>query len=243
MKIHAIIGGAAGLGGALARQLAQDGATVWLADTPGAAPQLAGLDASICFHPMDLADPAAPRTLVKAIERRHGRLDSLIVAASAMGQAPLADWQVADWDRAAAINLRLPFLAAQAAQGALAGSRGAIVLVSSTATLRGQIESHAYQATKAGLAGLLRSLCAELGPQGIRVNLVLPGWIDTPQTQAFWATQADAPAARAAIDGRIPLRRHGSAQEVAAAMAWLLSPAASYLNGAIIPLDGGDTAV
>jgi 3-oxoacyl-[acyl-carrier protein] reductase len=241
-KTYAIIGGAAGLGGALARILADGGDAVWLADTPtvaAAAPALA----NVAFHPMDLADPAAPRALVKTITRRQGRLDGLVVAASAMGGAPLADWQVDDWDHAAAINLRLPFLAAQAAEGLLTHSRGSLILVSSTATLRGQAQSHAYQATKAGLAGLLRSLAAELGPQGVRVNLVLPGWVETPQTQTFWRAQPDPKGARAAIDARIPLRRHGNADEVAAAMAWLLSDAASYVTGATIPLDGGDTAV
>ncbi|MDF0542980.1 SDR family oxidoreductase [Sphingobium sp. H39-3-25] len=242
MKTYAIIGGTAGLGGALARLLADDGHAVWLADEPGAASAAPALP-GVAFHPLDLADPAAPRALVKAITRRLGRLDGLVVAASAMAGAPLADWQVDDWDRAAAINLRLPFLAAQAAHGLLVHSGGSLVLVSSTATLRGQVHSHGYQATKAGLAGLLRSLAAELGPQGVRVNLVLPGWVETSLTQAFWQGQADAPAARAAIDGRIPLRRHGRADEVAAAMAWLLSDAASYVTGAIIPLDGGDTAV
>lgn len=245
-KTYAIIGGAAGLGGALARLLAAGGpdsnSAVWLADEPGAAAAAPAL-ANVAFHPMDLADPAAPRALVKTITRRQGRLDGLVVAASAMGGAPLADWEASDWDRAAAINLRLPFLAAQAAQGLLTQSRGSLILVSSTATLRGQAQSHAYQATKAGLAGLLRSLAAELGPQGVRVNLVLPGWVETPQTQAFWRAQPDPQGARAAIDTRIPLRRHGSAEEVAAAMAWLLSDAASYVTGATIPLDGGDTAV
>lgn len=241
-RTHAIIGGASGLGGALARMLAGQGHAVWLADAPeaaGAVPDLPG----VAFHPLELADPAAPRSLVKAIARRHGRLDGLVIAASATSRAPLADWQVEDWDRAAAINLRLPFLAVQAAQDLLAQSRGSVVLVSSTATVRGQPQSHGYQATKAGLAGLLRSLAAELGPAGVRVNLVLPGWVDTPLTEAFWRDTPDPAKARAAINARIPLRRHGSADEVAAALAWLVSDAASYVTGATIPLDGGDTAV
>lgn len=242
MKIHAIIGGTAGLGGALARLLAQSGDAIWLADDPAAAPNVPALP-QVTFHPLDLTDPAAPQAFADAIAQRHGRLDSLVVAASAMSQAPLPEWQIADWDRAAAINLRLPFLAAQAMQTLLVGSKGSLVLVSSTATLRGQPQTHAYQATKAGLAGLMRSLASELGPLGVRVNLVLPGWVDTAQTRAFWDAQADAGAARAAVEARIPLRRHGSAAEVAAALAWLLSDAASYVTGAMLPLDGGDTAV
>lgn len=239
-RTHAIIGGTAGLGGALARSLIDAGDAVWLADDPAAAAQA---PPGARFVPLDLADPLAPAALADAIGAQHSALGSLVVAASLMQRAPLAQWHAADWDRAAAINLRLPFLAAQACAPLLARGTGCIVLVSSTATLRGQPESHAYQATKAGLAGLLRSLAAELGPAGIRVNMVLPGWVDTPQTESFWASQPDPAAARAAIDARIPLQRHGSAAEVAAAIAWLLSPAASYVSGAMVPLDGGDTAV
>ncbi|MBC2665181.1 SDR family oxidoreductase [Novosphingobium flavum] len=240
MKTHAIIGGCAGLGGALARALIEGGDAVWLADDPAALP---GAPEGPRLYPLDLADPQAPARFLAAIAGAGKGLDSLIIAASLMQGAPLEEWTVADWDRAAAINLRLPFLAAQAAAGLLSARAGSIVLVSSTATLRGQPLSHAYQATKAGLAGLLRSLAAELGPRGIRVNMVLPGWIDTPQTAAFWSARSDPQAARALIDARIPLQRHGSAQEVAAALRWLVSDGASYVSGAMLPLDGGDTAV
>lgn len=236
MKTHAIIGGTSGIGGALARVLSAGGDDVWLGDDAG---QQEAAPPGVNFFAMDLAGPTEPARFLSGIDR----LDSLVIAASAMGSAALREWQVEAWDRSCAINLRLPFLAAQAAQDALVRGRGNIVLVSSTATLRGQPESHAYQASKAGLAGLLRSLAAELGPQGVRVNMVLPGWIETPQISAYWAAHPDADMARARINERIPLQRHGHAEEVAQAIAWLTSEAASYVSGAMIPLDGGDTSV
>ncbi|WP_066552556.1 SDR family NAD(P)-dependent oxidoreductase [Croceicoccus bisphenolivorans] len=240
MKTHLIIGGSAGLGGVLARALIASGDAVWLADDAQGA---ASAPKAVRFHGMDLADPLAPQKLCGEIAADGHGLDSVVVAATMMHGAALEQWQASDWDRSAAINLRLPFLAAQAAAEMLTQSKGCIVFVSSTATLRGKPDTHGYQATKAGLAGLLRSLAAELGPRGVRVNMVLPGWIDTPQTNAFWASQSDPAEARAAMDARIPLRRHGDAGEAAAAIAWLLSGAASYVNGAMLPLDGGETAV
>jgi 3-oxoacyl-[acyl-carrier protein] reductase len=222
--------------------LADGGDAVWLADTPtvaAAAPALA----NVAFHPMDLADPAAPRALVKTITRRQGRLDGLVVAASAMGGAPLADWQVDDWDHAAAINLRLPFLAAQAAEGlADAQSRQSHPGIVHGHLAR-QAQSHAYQATKAGLAGLLRSLAAELGHRACGSTWCCPaGW----KRRRPRPSGAHSPIPRARgprSTHAFLLRRHGNADEVAAAMAWLLSDAASYVTGATIPLDGGDTAV
>lgn len=239
MKHHAIIGGTSGIGGAVARMLGAQGDRVWLIDDP--AQSAAAPDVTFC--PLDLADPQAPGEVIACITGSAQRLDSLVIAASMMSSAPLGAWSAHDWDRSCAINLRLPFLAAQAASDALVRSGGSIVLVSSTATLRGQPGSHAYQASKAGLAGLLRSLAAELGPLGVRVNMVLPGWIETPQISAYWAAHPDATTARAAINARIPLQRHGQAEEVAQAIAWLTSEAASYVSGAMIPLDGGDTSV
>ncbi|MCW2363786.1 MULTISPECIES: SDR family NAD(P)-dependent oxidoreductase [Sphingobium] len=233
-----IIGGTRGLGGTIAGEFARAGHQVALADE-GAAPE-----GVYPYVAIDFADPEAPAYAVAQALTHLPTLDALVIAASAMESAPIERWTAAMWDRAAAINLRLPFLAAQAALSELRQSANAsITLLSSTATLRGQPFTHGYQATKAGVAGLVRSLAAELGPDGIRVNAVLPGWLDTPLTDAYWTTRENAADERAQIEARIPLRRHGSAQEAAALVCFLASPAASYLTGAILPVDGGDTAV
>lgn len=233
-----VIGGASGLGGEIAAAFARSGDAVVLADASEAA-----LD-GVCCVPVDLAAPDAGALLMDAASASLGRIDTVVIAASAMESAPVDQWTPEMWDRSAAINLRLPFLAVQAALPWLRQSDNAsVTMVSSTATLRGQPLTHAYQATKAGVAGLVRSLAAELGPEGIRVNAVLAGWLDTPLTQQYWAGREDAGAERAHVDGRIPLRRHGSAQEAAALVRFLASPAASYITGAMLPVDGGDTAV
>ncbi|WP_324699508.1 SDR family NAD(P)-dependent oxidoreductase [Novosphingobium aerophilum] len=236
-----VIGGANGLGGEIAAAFAEGGDRVLLVDEC-AVP--AGIAPGVDFLRLDLA---AADTGARAAAEAAGLfagIDSVVIAAAAMESAPIAQWTVAMWNQAAAINLRLPFLVTQAAQPWLAQSGNAsVTIVSSTATMRGQPFTHAYQATKAGVAGLVRSLAAELGPEGIRVNAVLAGWLDTPLTRAYWDGVEDAAAQRAQVDGRIPLRRHGTAGEAAALVRFLASGAASYLTGAMLPVDGGDTAV
>ncbi|RZF63258.1 SDR family oxidoreductase [Sphingomonas populi] len=192
----------------------------------------------------DFDDPAMPREAIALAADLHGGIDSLIVAAGAMHAATLADWTQTAWDAVHAVNLRLPFFVAQAAAPYLAASANpAIVFVSSTAARRGQPQTAPYQASKAGLSALVRGLAAELGPAGIRVNAVLPGWIETPFSNAFWQTKADPAAARGAVERRIPLRRQGKAGEVAAVIGFLASPAACYVTGTEIVVDGGDSAV
>ncbi|MDE1145783.1 MAG: SDR family NAD(P)-dependent oxidoreductase [Azospirillaceae bacterium] len=234
-----IIGSSTGLGRTVAQACRADGDWVAMADS--AAEDNGPWD---LYIPAALADPAAPGIIAGAVAGHQPALDAVIIAASLVQAAPVGQWTAAMWDEAAAVNLRLPFLAVQATLDLLrAGGQAGVVFISSTATLRGQPDTHAYQATKAGLAGLVRSLAAELGPQGVRVNAALVGWVDTAQTRAFWSGQTDAERRRAAVDGRIPLRRHGGAEEAASLIRYLISPAASYVTGAMIPVDGGDTAV
>lgn len=236
-----IIGGASGLGGEIAADFARSGDGVLLVDQ-GAAP--AGLAPGVEYLALDLGAPETGAAAAGAAAERFGGVDTLVVAASAMDSAPVAQWTAAMWDRASAVNLRLPFLAVQAALPWLCASANAsVTFVSSTATMRGQPHTHAYQATKAGIAGLVRSLAAELGPEGIRVNAVLAGWLDTPLTRGYWAGVENAAEERARLDGRLPLRRHGTAAEAAALVRFLASGSASYLTGAMMPVDGGDTAV
>ena len=101
----------------------------------------------------------------------------------------------------------------------------------------------AYHATKAGLLGLSRALADELGPQGVRVNCILPGWIDTPFNDPFWRFQPDRKAAEQELVAKIPLGRQGAPDDVAGAVLFLASPAARYVTGASLVIDGGYLAV
>jgi NAD(P)-dependent dehydrogenase (short-subunit alcohol dehydrogenase family) len=235
-----IVGAAAGIGARCVQAFQARGDNIVLVD--GSDDVVVPADVVHCTG--QPSDPALPSRAVAMAMERFGGLDSVVVTRSAMHALPLDQWTPELWDESCAINLRLPFLCAQAAAPALIRSNNpSLTFLSSTAARRGQPHSHAYQATKAGLDGLVRSLTAELGPHGVRVNTVLAGWIDTPFNNQYWQAQADPEAARAAFDRRIPLQRHGTADEVVKTILFLASPDGAYISGTSLVVDGGITAV
>lgn len=218
-----------------------------LADIDGAAAQAAcaeaGSGAAEAFA-CDLADPAAPARAVAAAVARFGGLDTVFANAGLLQSAPLAQWRADDWQRALAVNLTAPFLLAQAAAAHLRRSGNpSIIFTSSTGALRGHAGMPAYHACKAGLVGLCRSLADELSPDGIRVNCILPGWVDTPFNDPFWSHQPDRAAAERAVARSIPIRRLGTPEEIAGSVLFLASPAAAYITATTLVIDGGYTAV
>jgi NAD(P)-dependent dehydrogenase (short-subunit alcohol dehydrogenase family) len=241
-----VAGGATGIGRASVRGFRARGDNVLLIDhRPEAADLVAeAAPGGIRFVQRDLADPLAPAELVADAVATFGSLDAVLVTAALMVSAALADWTPEMWDRTVALNLRMPFLFAQAAAPELAkSSNPSITFISSTGAIRGHAGMSAYQATKAALPALCRSLTAELGPLGIRINTLMPGWIDTPFNDPFWSYQQDPAQRRQQIDGQIPLRRHGDPEEVSSMVLFLASPAGRYIAGTSIVIDGGYTAV
>jgi NAD(P)-dependent dehydrogenase (short-subunit alcohol dehydrogenase family) len=241
-----VAGGATGIGRASVRGFRARGDDVLLVDhRPQGADHLKeDLPGRIEFEQCDLADPDAPARIVSAAVAAFGSLDCVLVTAALMLSAPLEGWTVDMWDRTVALNLRMPFLFAQAAAPHLARSDNpSIILISSTGAIRGHAGMSAYQATKAALPGLCRSLTAELGPKGIRINALMPGWIDTPFNDPFWEYQRSPEARRREIEAQIPLRRQGDPDEVASLVLFLSSPAGRYVAGTSIVVDGGYTAV
>lgn len=192
----------------------------------------------------DLAEPEAPRAAVAAALAAFGSLDTVFVNAALLHAAALEDWRIEDWQRSLSVNLTAPFLLAQAAAPHLRASPNpSILFTASTGALRGHAGMPAYHATKTGLVGLCRSLADELSPDGIRVNCLLPGWVDTPFNAPFWSHQPDRAAAERELVQGIPLRRQGTPEEIAATVLFLASRGAAYITGASIVIDGGYTAV
>jgi NAD(P)-dependent dehydrogenase (short-subunit alcohol dehydrogenase family) len=233
-----VTGGASGIGHASAQRLRAGGAEVVLLDH-GTAVDAVAAELGATAVRADVRDEAAVDAAVAAAaDALGGPADLLVNAAGIYRFAPLAELDAAGWDETLAINLRGAFLVGRAVARRLAGAPGAIVNVSSMAARLGDAAEPAahYAASKAGLLALTRQMAVEWGPR-VRVNAVSPGVIDTPMLRLM----DDPDGGRAYLDARVPLRRLGTAGEVADVIAFLLSDAAAYITGADVPVDGGAT--
>ncbi len=234
-KVALVTGGARRLGAAIARRLHADGWRVIVhcrqlaAAADGLAAQLNAARAdSASVVQADLAAVDAATELVSASCTRWGRLDALVNNASVFEPMPLADVDAAAWQRTLDVNLRAPFLLAQAAAPALAAQAGAIVNLTDIYAERPKAGYAAYCVSKAGLAGLTRVLAREFAP-AVRVNAVAPGAILWPEGAPYIERQA--------LIDRTPLARCGEPADIAEAVAYLLG--ARFVTGQILAVDGG----
>jgi 3alpha(or 20beta)-hydroxysteroid dehydrogenase len=244
-----VTGARGGLGSAAVRALAGAGAHVVATDvdvtdvhatdvdaTDGQAPRPAERDGqqtpgTVHARTLDVADPAAWRRLADWLRERFGRVDGLVNNAGVTSRVRLTDVTLAEWNRVLAVNLTGPLIGIQTLSPMM-GEGGSIVNVGSVAGLTGHYAA-AYTTSKWAIRGLTQVAATELGPRGVRVNAVHPGYIDTPMT-------AGAPSAFREANLRLtPLGRAGRAAEVAALIVFLISAQSSYLNGTEIPVDGG----
>ena len=228
-KIVVVTGAASGQGAAETALLAQEGATVIATDLP----ESAEVPDGVAYRQLDVSRADDWRALGDWLGAGHGRVDGLVNNAGVPFRARLTEVEVADWDRVIAVNLTGPLLGIQTV-APLMSAGGSIVNISSVAALTGY-HAVAYTVSKWGVRGLSRVASLELGSRGIRVNTVLPGFIETPMT-------ASAPAAfRDAHLAEIALGRTGSADEVAPLVVYLISDESSFVTGAEIVIDGGQT--
>jgi NAD(P)-dependent dehydrogenase (short-subunit alcohol dehydrogenase family) len=237
-----VTGAGSGIGRATTIHLAELGARVvgldrdadTLAETVAAAGY--GAEALVC----DLLDRAAVPVAVHEAAARLGGLDGVCnIAGVSHGFTLDEDLTLEDWDRVIGINLTGTWLVCQAALGHLKASRGAIVNTSSTAATDGTPYQSAYAASKGGVIALSRTLAVDQAAAGLRVNVIAPGPIDTPIAQQYSLPEGADPALLGLI---LPFGNLGRAEEVAAVYAFLVSDAASHVNGQIIKVDGGKRA-
>lgn len=243
-----VTGGGTGIGAATARRLAADGYAVAVTGRRAAPIGEVAAEIDGLAIVADTGSEADAERAVAATVERFGALDALVCNAGIGGEGSLRDLAPGTWDDVLRTNLTGAYLMARAAIEHLVARRGSIVTVSSAAGLRASPESLAYCASKAGLQMLTQCLAVDHGPEGVRSNCVAPGWVRTPMADE----EMEALGTRLGLgrDGAydactvdIPLRRAATAEEVAETVVWLLSDAASYVNGAVLPVDGGHTPV
>jgi NAD(P)-dependent dehydrogenase (short-subunit alcohol dehydrogenase family) len=243
-RVVLVTGAASGIGRATAGQLAGMGARVLASDIDAdageaAAGALRDAGGDVRFVAGDVAGDDTASRLVAAAVDAFGRLDGAANCAGVGGgHAPTHEYPVEAWDRIVGVNLRGTWLALRAQVPAMlaGGSGGAIVNVASTLGLRGSPNASPYSASKHGVIGLTRTAAIEYAPRRIRVNAVCPGAIDTPMMDE---TFARFPGFRELLVGFVPMGRMGTADEVAAAIVWLLSDAASFVTGEMLTVEGG----
>jgi 3-oxoacyl-[acyl-carrier protein] reductase len=242
-KVAIVTGAAGGLGLAIAGRLASDGAAVVLADldlagAETACENLAARGGRVLAQRTDVSDAKDVTALVARTREKFGRLDIMISNAGIGGTHPFLDQPLEHWNRVLAVNLTGVFLCGQAAARTMvAQGAGRIVNVASISGVRAGSGRTAYGTAKAGVIQLTRQMALELGPLGINVNAVAPGPVETALTLRDHTAET-----RAAYNALVPLERYGTPQEIAAAVAFLASGEASYVNGQTLFVDGGFTA-
>jgi NAD(P)-dependent dehydrogenase (short-subunit alcohol dehydrogenase family) len=225
-----VTGAARGIGAGIAARLAGDGWNVVATDIDSAALALSARQIGAHAIAADAGDEADVRRIVSEALSQFGGIDAVVANAGINANGPLASTSLEAWNRVLSVNLTSLFLLAREAETALRAAKGAIVAIASTRAHMSEPDTLAYSATKGGVVALTHALAVTLGPD-VRVNCISPGWIDTGK----WGSL------KPSDHAQHPVGRVGVADDVAAAVAFLLSPESGFITGAELVVDGGMT--
>ena len=228
LKVALITGGNRGIGLAIANKFKADGYQVVVTYRSGNPP--ADFDSVV----MDVTDSESVNAGIATIEKKFGRIDVLVANAGITKDGLVMRMSDADFDSVIDTNLNGAFRVARACtRGMMKQKSGRMIFIGSVVGMLGSAGQVNYAATKSGLIGMARSFARELGSRGITANVVAPGFVDTDMTSVLDETR------KAEIVAAVPLGRFCSADEIAGVVAFLASPEAAYISGAVIPVDGG----
>jgi gluconate 5-dehydrogenase len=241
-RVALVTGASRGFGVEIAKLFAEAGAMVVIngrhAETLQAAAETVRSHGLVEVAAFDVADAPAAEAAVAAIEKTHGRLDILINNAGINIRKPLDAFTLDDWRQVLEVDLTAAFALSRAvAPGMVKRRFGRIVNVGSVLSVKGRASIPAYTAAKHGILGLTKSLAAELGPAGVTCNAIAPGYFETEINRDLLKDENFV----RFVNERTPLRRWGRPEELAGAALYLASPAASYVNGHLLTVDGGMT--
>jgi 3-oxoacyl-[acyl-carrier protein] reductase len=241
-KVAVITGGAQGIGLATVRKFVAEGAIVALADVSSQAVDAAvasfngAAPGRVSGHVVDVTQREQIDMLIRSLKERHGRIDVLVNNAGITIDARLQKMTDEQFDKVIAVNLRGTYNCAQAVVETMVGQGSGVILnASSVVGIYGNFGQTNYAASKFGVIGFVKTWARELGPKGVRCNAVAPGFISTPILKTIPAKVMKQ------MTERVPLRRLGTAEDVANVYAFLASDEASYVNGAVIEVSGGLT--
>ena len=248
-KVALVTGGGTGIGAAVARRFASEGARIVLLGRRPAPIETVAAEIGGVAVPGDAVSPADVRRAVSTAIERFGGLDVLVASAGGEGGRSVTEVDDETWRSGLDANLTSAFVCSREALPALiARGGGSIVIVSSVAGVLTGPEMAGYTTAKHALIGLTRSLAVDYGPKGVRANALCPGWTRTPMSERemddlAWRRGVSREEAYALVSAHLPLRRVAEPEEIAAACLFLASDEASFVTGAVLLADGGSTAV
>ncbi|AXT86121.1 oxidoreductase [Aeromicrobium sp. A1-2] len=239
-RVYLLTGATGGLGRATAQALVDDGARVVISSRSQESVDraVAELGPLAVGRAVDNADPAAPGLLISTAQETFGRLDGALISVGGPPAGPILERTEEEW-RASFETVFLGAMRLAVAVAEELDEGGSIAFVLSTSVKAPIPGLGISNGLRPGLAMAAKNLADELGPRGIRVNGLLPGRVETARVQHLDSLSADPAASRSAAEGTIPLRRYGRPEEFGRAAAFVLSPAAGYLTGVMLPVDGG----